>query len=122
MARRSCSHSNARQPSHNLPSFARYLSKVFDFRSQAEQVRNARQNPDILPQSVFVAVFYGFVFRLPSFQQLEAELAEPALQRWIQAPRGFRDDVLRYSLCSFDLDALQSILVHVNRQLTRQGL
>jgi hypothetical protein len=42
--------------------------------------------------------FCGFVFRLPSFQQLEAELAQPALQRWIGADRAFHDDLLRYSL------------------------
>jgi len=92
---------------------------VFAFREQARQVRDARQDPAIAPQSVFLAVFYSFVFRLPSFQELEADLAEPALQRWIEAPRGFRDDVLRYSLCSFDLETLQSILVQVNRQLKR---
>jgi hypothetical protein len=119
VARRSCSHNNASQPGHNLPSFAGYLQKVFQFRNQAQQVRDARQNPDISPRSVFLAVFYSFVFRLPSFLQLEADLAQPALQRWVEASRPFRDDVLRYSLCGFDLDALQHILVQVNRRLKR---
>jgi hypothetical protein len=102
-----------------LPSFARYLNKVFRWRDLIQSVRDARHHPAIPPQAVFQAVFHAFVFRLPSFHQLEADLAEPALQQWIGAPRGFRDDVLRYSLCGFDLDALQQMLVQVNRRLKR---
>jgi len=114
-----CSYRDARQPDHSLPSFARYLNKVFQFRDQAGQLRDSRQDPEISPQSVFLAVFHSFVFRLPSFLQLEADLAQPAFQRWIEAPRGFGDDVLRYSLCGFDLDSLQQMLVQLNRQLKR---
>jgi hypothetical protein len=106
-------------PSHQLPSFAGYLNKVFGLRAAAERLRDARQAPDFSPQSVFLAVFYAFVFRLPSFQQLEAELAQPALQHWLGLERAFRDDVLRYSLCSFDLDGLRQMLVDVNRRLKR---
>ena len=83
---------------HDIPSFARYLHKVFDFRTASAALSDARQDPDISPQAVFLAAFYGFVFRLPSFQQLEADLTQPALQQWIGSPRAFRDDVLRYSL------------------------
>lgn len=119
MARIACSYRDARCPGHDLPSFTRYLNKVFRFRDQAQQLRDARQDPEISPQSVFLAVFHSFVFRLPSFLQLEADLAQPAFQRWIEAPRGFGDDVLRYSLCGFDLDALRQMLVQVNRQLKR---
>lgn len=107
------------RPAHELPSFARYLNKVFGFRQAADALRDARQDPEISPATVFRAVFYGFVFRLRSFQQLEADLAEPALQRWIGAPRAFRDDVLRYSLCGFDLTALEQIAVTINRKLKR---
>ena len=67
------------RPTHELPSFARYLNKVFDFRHASDACADARQNPDIPPGAVFRAVFHGFVFRLPSFQQFEADLAEPAL-------------------------------------------
>jgi hypothetical protein len=80
---------------------------------------DARQDPDISPQAVFLAAFYGFVLRLPSFQQLEADLTQPALQHWIGSPRAFRDDVLRYSLCAFDVAGLKRILVQVNRTLKR---
>ena len=104
---------------HEITSFDRYLNKVFDFRSAAAALTDARVAPQISPTSVFLAAFHGFVFRLPSFQQLEAELAQPALQRWIGADRAFRDDVLRYSLSGFSLDGLQSMLVGVNRTLKR---
>ena len=70
-------------PTHEIPSFARYLNQVFGFRAAAGQLTDARQDPDISPQSVFLAAFYGFVFRLPSFQQLESDLAQPQLQRWV---------------------------------------
>ena len=68
---------------------------------------------------MFLAAFHGFAFRLPSFQQLEAELAQPALRQWIGADRAFRDDVLRYSLCGFHLEGLERMLVQVNRTLKR---
>lgn len=104
---------------HELPSFARYLSKVFDFRAGVARLADARLAPEIPPAAVFLAAFHGFVFRLPSFQQLEAELADPGLQRWTGAPRAFRDDVFRYSLCGFSLDGLEQMLVQVNRTLKR---
>lgn len=106
-------------PTHEIPSFARYLNKVFDFRTAAAALTDSRIDPEISPAAVFLAVFHGFVFRLPSFQQLEAELAQPNLQRWIRADRAFRDDVLRYSLAGFSLEGLQAMLVHVNRTLKR---
>jgi hypothetical protein len=106
-------------PQHGFPSFVRYLNKVFDFRSRTDALTDSRHQPDISPAAVFRAVFHGFVFRLGSFQQLESEIAEPAFQRWMGANRAFRDDVLRFSLCGFDLSALQAMLVQVNRTLKR---
>lgn len=107
------------QPVHELPSFARYLNKVFDFRTQAASLADSRCDPQISPSAVFLAAFHGFAFRLPSFQQLEAEISQPALQQWIGAERAFRDDVLRYSLSGFQVEGLERMLVHVNRTLKR---
>jgi len=107
------------QPTHQLPSFARYLNKVFDFRAAVATMADARVAPKISPSAVFLAAFHGFVFRLRSFQQLEAEISHPAFQNWIGAPRAFRDDVLRYSLCGFSLPPLEAMLVNVNRTLKR---
>ena len=107
------------EPRHELPSFARYLNKVFDFRQSAAQLGDSRTDPDFPPSAVFLAAFHGFVFRLPSFQQLQAELTQPALQRWVGAPRAVSDDVLRYSLSGFHLDGLQRMLVQTNRTLKR---
>jgi hypothetical protein len=65
-------------------------------------------------------VFHGFVFRLHSVQQLEADSAEPYLQQWIGAQRAFRDDALRYSLCGFRLEPLAQMLVDVNGAVEAQ--
>ncbi|MGH9433802.1 MAG: transposase [Terriglobia bacterium] len=107
------------KPVLDIPSFARYLNKVFDFRATAAALTDSRRDPDISPSAVFLAVFHGFAFRLPSFQQLEAELARPALRQWIGAGRAFGDDVLRYSLSGFAVEALERILVQANRTLKR---
>lgn len=104
---------------HALPSFSVWLNKGFQLRSHAAQLSDARRNPEISPCSVFLALFHAFVFRLPSFQQLDSELAHSYLQQWIGAERAFRDDTLRYSLCGFDLDQLEAMLVHINRRLKR---
>lgn len=106
-------------PSHDLPSFAAYLAKVFDLPHALPSLRDARRDPEIPPQAVFQALFYGFVFRLRSFKELEADLAQPQLPSWIEAPRSFRDDTLRYSLSSFDLEPLERMLVDANRRLKR---
>jgi hypothetical protein len=92
---------------------------VFLFRPAVERLADARQQPEVSPQAVFLALFYGFVFRLSSFQQLEADLAEPSLQRWLGVQEAFGDDVLRYSLCGFDVESLERMLVEVNRRLKR---
>src|ERR1700752_1906826 len=104
---------------HTLPSFSTWLNKGFDLRAHAAQMSDARTDPEIAPSSVFLAVFHSFVFRLPSFQQLDSELAHSHLQHWIGAERAFRDDTLRYSLCGFDLEPLEAMLVDVNRRLKR---
>ena len=107
------------RPSHELPSFARYLNKVFDFRAALAGLTDSRVEPDISSSAVFLAVFHGFVFRVRSFQQLQAEISHPAFQNWIGAPRAFGDDVLRYSLCGFSLPPLEAMLVDINRTLKR---
>jgi Transposase DDE domain len=104
---------------HSLPSFSAWINKGFDLRKHAAEMKDARLTPEISPASVFLALFHAFVFRLPSFQQLDSELNHSYLQHWIGAERAFRDDTLRYSLCGFDLDPLESMLVEVNRRLKR---
>jgi len=106
-------------PSHELPSFAAYLNKVFRFRDALPALRDARLDPEISPQAVFLAAFYGFVFRLRSFQELEADLAQRYFRNWIEAPRSFDDDTLRYSLSGFSLEPLERMLVGINRRLKR---
>ena len=83
------------------------------------RLTDARHDPEIPPQATFLAMFHGFVFRLPSVQQLEADLAEPYLQQWVGVKRAFRDDALRYSLCGFALEPLEQMWVDVNRRLKR---
>jgi hypothetical protein len=104
---------------HSLPAFSTWLNKGFELRAHAARMADARTEPEISPTSVFLALFHSFVFRLPSFQQLDSELAHSQLQRWIGAERAFRDDTLRYSLCGFQLDPLEAMLVDVNRRLKR---
>ena len=40
--------------SHELPSFAAYLNKVFRFRDALPTLRDARMDPEISPQAVFL--------------------------------------------------------------------
>jgi Transposase DDE domain len=106
-----------KERTHALPSFSAWIHKGFALRQHAAQMRDARLHPEISPASVFLALFHAFIFRLPSLQQLDSELNHSYLQRWIGAERAFHDDTLRYSLCGFDLQALEAMLVDVNRRL-----
>jgi hypothetical protein len=107
------------EQAHTLPSFTQYLNKVFGFRQATATLTDSRRDPEISPQAVFLAVFHACVFRLPSFQQLQADLTHSGLTQWIGATRPFRDDTLRYSLCGFDLEPLEQMLVDINRRLKR---
>ena len=75
---------------HTLPSFTSYLNKVFAFRQAVSLLSDARRDPDISPQTVFLALFHGFVFRLGSFKELEADLAKPQLRRLDRSRAGLR--------------------------------
>ena len=79
---------------HSLPSFSAYLNKGFALRQHASNMRDARQDPEISPSSVFLSLFHSFVFRLPSFQSLERDLKDSYLVDWIKAERAFTDDTL----------------------------
>src|ERR1043166_5816038 len=108
-----------KERTHSLPSFSTWLNKGFDLRAHAARMSDSRLDPEVSPASVFLASFHSFVFRLPSFQQLDSELAHSYFQQWIGAERAFRDDTLRYSLCRFNLLPLEAMLVDVNRRLKR---
>jgi hypothetical protein len=90
-----------KERAHSLPSFCAWLNKGFDLRPPATQMSDARTDPEIAPSSIFLAVFHSFVFRLPSFQQLDSELSHSHLQNWMGAERAFGDDTLRYSFVRF---------------------
>src|ERR1700745_1490080 len=66
------------RPTHTLPSFTTYVNKVFHLREALPSLRDARQDPEIPPATVFEALFYAFVFRLRSFKELEADLLSPS--------------------------------------------
>ena len=117
--RRSLSSIEVKAGAHDAPSFCRYINKAFSFRSLLPALADSRHCPEISPQSVFLSLFHSFVFRLPSVKQLEADLRQPAFQRIVDAPRAFRDDTLRYSLCGFHLEPLERMLVDINRRLKR---
>lgn len=102
-----------------FPSFLQYVNKVFGFRAQLGTLVDARCDPVYSAAVVFQAVFYGFLFRLGSFHQLEAEIEEPFLQHWLGVARPFREGTLRYSYSSFELEPLEEMLVGINRQLKR---
>ena len=50
------------RPTHTLPCFSHYLKKVFLSRPAAGRLWDARQQPQVSPQAVFLALFYGFLF------------------------------------------------------------
>ena len=100
-------------------SFIGYINKVFDFRVWLQRLADARTDPSFSAAAVFQAVFYGFLFQLGSFHQLEAELEGGFLPHWIGVEQPFREGTLRYSYSSFELDRLEEMLVGINRQLKR---
>ena len=44
---------------HTLPSFSNYLNKGFALRAHAQQMADARTDPEISPASVFLALFHA---------------------------------------------------------------
>lgn len=102
-----------------LPSFFQYINKVFAFRAHLKNLCDARNDPEFPPAAVFQAVFYGFVFRRRSFHQLEADIEDRFLKRWVGVSEAFREDTIRYSYSSFHLAPLEEMLVSINKKLKR---
>lgn len=102
-----------------LPSFFQYINKVFAFRRHLATLQDGRRQPEFPPAAVFQAVFYGLLFRRGSFHQLEADLQDSFLQRWLGLAEPFREGTLRYSYSSFALGPLEAMLVAINRQMKR---
>jgi len=92
---------------------------VFQFRQHLAHLSDGRRHPLVSPASVFQAVFFAFVFRLPSFHQLEQEMATGFLPHWIGSSQPFSEDTLRYSFSSFELSGLEQMLGAINQQLKR---
>ena len=49
------------RPQHEIASFARYINKVFDFRTVAATLTDSRAAPEISPAAVFLAVLLGLL-------------------------------------------------------------
>jgi len=64
-----------KESSHSLVSLTTYLNKGFALRLHARQMWDAGPDPAISAASVFLALRHALVFRLPSFQQRDAERA-----------------------------------------------
>jgi len=109
-----------KESSHSLVSLTTYLNKGFALRLHARQMWDPGPDPAISAASVFLALRHALVFRLPSFQQRDAERAHSYRPPWIGAERAFRDDTLGYSWCGFHLEPLERMLVDVNRRLKRR--
>ncbi|HTU01574.1 MAG TPA: transposase [Candidatus Sulfotelmatobacter sp.] len=102
-----------------LTGFSRYLEKVFAFSALVAQVRDTRRAPRIPTAVVWRALFALFLFRLPSFHQLEAELQQPAFCAAVGAAGPFSEDTLRYVGSRLVPATLEALLVRTTQRLKR---
>ncbi len=73
------------RPVHELPSFARYLNKVFDFRAVAASLTDSRCNPGNDLQN-----FLQKSFVLRSIEVLQADFGGPRAQLWASTAKHIR--------------------------------
>jgi len=103
----------------HLPGFQRYLEKVFAFSRGVGTLRDARRRPRLSTATVWRALFTGFLLRLPSVHQLEAELRQPAFCAAVGAAAPFSEDTVRYVCSRLAPEPLEALLVRTTQRLKR---
>lgn len=102
-----------------LRQFSAYVRKVFHLHRLAERISDSRCDPTIPSSAIWLSLFFGAVFKTPSFLQLQEETQRQAWRRTLGFRKPISDDALAYATARMHLDPLRGTLVTTNKLLKR---
>ncbi len=104
-----------------LPNFLRYVNKVYGFSQTIDSMQDECENADVSPQTIFMSVFLCLLMRLGSFRQLEFEVKNGRIGKFL--PRVDREtfcsNTVGNRLESMSTDALEREITGVPKKLRR---
>jgi hypothetical protein len=102
-----------------LRQFGAYVRKVFHLHRLARRIGDSRCDPTIPTSAIWFNLFFGAVFKTPSFLQLQSETRRKAWRNTLGYAKPISDDALAYATARMDLEALRATLATTNRLLKR---
>lgn len=102
-----------------LRQFGAYVRKVFHLHRLAARICDSRCDPTIPTSSIWFSLFFGAVFKTPSFLQLQSETRRSAWRNTVGCAKPISDDALAYATARMQLEPLRATLATTNRLLKR---
>lgn len=102
-----------------LRQFGAYVRKVFHLHRLAGRIFDSRCDPAIPTSAIWLSLFFGAVFKTPSFLQLQSETRRQAWRNTVGYAKPISDDALAYATARMHLESLRATLATTNRLLKR---
>jgi hypothetical protein len=102
-----------------LRQFSAYVRKVFHLHRLAKRISDCRCDPTIPASAIWFSLFFGAVFKTPSFLQLQSETRRKAWRNTVGYAKPISDDALAYATARMQLEPLRATLATTNKLLKR---
>ena len=104
-----------------LPNFLRYVNKVYGLSQIIDSMQDECENADVSPQTIFMSVFLCLLMRLGSFRQLEFEVKNGRIGKFLPRfdRKTFCANTVGNRLESMSTDPLEGELTRVPKKLRR---
>jgi hypothetical protein len=102
-----------------LRQFSAYVRKVFHLHRLAGRLSDSRCDPAIPASAIWFSLFFGAVFKIPSFLQLQSETRRKAWRDTVGYAKPISDDALAYATARMHLEPLRATLATTNKLLKR---
>jgi hypothetical protein len=102
-----------------LRQFGAYVRKVFHLHRLARSICDSRCDAAIPTSAIWFSLFFGAVFKTPSFLQLQSETRRKAWRNTVGYAKPISDDALAYATARMHLEPLRATLATTNKLLKR---
>ena len=102
-----------------LRQFGAYVRKVFHLHRLAGRITDSRCDPTIPTSAIWFALFFGAVFKTPSFLQLQSETRRKAWRKTLGYAQPISDDTVAYATARMHLEPLRATLATTTKLLKR---
>lgn len=102
-----------------ISSFEKYSAKVFQIGDLLDLLQDSREDAQISISKIFMALYYGFSFRLKAIASIEEESRSGILRHRVGT---ISDDTLKYGLAHLCPESLQALWHMLSKRVKRNGM